>query len=131
MGITNLNEAFEFETIIQNHFPQLQDKSNPDTIKKLMLLKREFFVADKSDSTKFFPKPKFKSYLEHKISFEEFNNRLNDLKDKVDVNNSDAMNEMTFSGRNYTKRRDDSLTRWKVLGNKEVIDTILETIVNK
>jgi hypothetical protein len=131
MGITNLNEAFEFEGIIQNHFPQLQDKSNPDTIEKLLLLKREFFVVDKNDSTKFYPKPKFKSYLEHKILFDEFNDKLNDLKNKVDLKNTEAMNEMNFSGRNYTKRRDDSLTRWKVLGNKEVIETILETIVNK
>jgi hypothetical protein len=125
----NLNNEFEFEVIIKKQFPQLLDNSNSKTIEKLNQIKREFFISDKKDQTKYYPTPKFRNYLEHKISFEEFSNNLKELKEKAGLQNSDAMNELVFSGRNYIQKRDNSLTRWKIIGNKEAIDNQLNSII--
>jgi hypothetical protein len=129
MQITNLNSEFEFETIIKKQFPQLLEESNSNSTKKLNQIKKEFFISDKNNVSKFYPTPKFKNYLEHKISFEELNNNLKELKEKAGSQNSEAMKELFFLGRNYIQKRDNSYTRWKILGNKDAIDNQINSII--
>ena len=68
---------------------------------------------------------KYMKYLEYKAFFDEINNKITDLKCRVDLQDSDAMSEMSISGASYFKRRDDAEKRWKVMGYKEEVEKIM------
>lgn len=129
MEKSTLNTEFEFESIIKKQFPQLFEESNSNTTEKLNLIKQEFFISDKNDGAKYYPNPKFKNYLEYKISFEEYNNSIKEIKEKARLKKSYALNEQFFIGQNFIQKRDNSLTRWEILGHKEAIDTKLNSII--
>ncbi len=121
-------------------------KIDPKVEKKLESLRKQLFVIKKlknpdfdsdavehpEDNPKYiynsFPSSKYVKYLEYEALFYEADDKLSELKIRVDKQDPDAMAEMTISGRNYIKRRDDALKRWETLGYKGNVEKIMNYV---
>jgi hypothetical protein len=121
-------------------------KIEPKVEKKLEKLRDELFTIKKlknpdyddsmpehpDDNPKYFfntfPSPKYVKYLEYEALFYDADDRLAELKRRVDLQDPDAMAEMTISGKNYIKKRDDALKRWESMGYKGAVEKIMNYI---
>lgn len=121
-------------------------KIDPKVEKKLESLRKQLFVIKKlknpdfddtavehpDDNPKFifnsFPSPKYVKYLEYEALFYEADNKLAELKIRSDKQDPDAMAEMSISGTNYKKRRDDAQKRWETMGYKSAVEKIMNYI---
>lgn len=121
-------------------------KIDPKVEKKLEILRKEIVTIKKlanpdfddsliehpEDNPKFiyqsFPSPQYVKYLEYEALYYETEDKLTDLQKRVSDGDADAMSEMAINGRNYIKRRDDSLKRWEGIGYKGKIEKALNYI---
>lgn len=121
-------------------------KIDPKVEKKLEALRKELFVIKKLKNPDFdesavehpddnpryifntFPSPKYVKYLEYEALFYEADDKLAELKIRVDKQDPDAMAEMSISGKNYIKRRDDAQKRWETLGYKGNVEKIMNYV---
>jgi hypothetical protein len=121
-------------------------KIDPKVEKKLESLRKQLFVIKKlknpdfddtmpehaDDNPKFvfntFPSPKYLKYLEYEALFYDADDKLADLKKRSDQQDPDAMAEMTISGKNYIKRRDDAQKRWETLGYRGAVEKIMNYV---
>jgi len=121
-------------------------KIDPKVEKKLEQLRKQLSVVKKlknpdfddaapehpDDNPKYFytafPSAKYIKYLEYEALFYEADDKLAELKIRVDNQDADAMAEMSISGKNYIKRRDDALKRWETLGYKGAIEKIMNYV---
>jgi len=121
-------------------------KIDPKVEKKLETLRKSIFTIKKlanpdfddtliespEDNPKFiyqsFSTPSYVKYLEYEALYYEQEDKLTDLQKRVSEGDTDAMSEMAINGRNYIKRRDDSLKRWEGLGYKGKIEKALNYI---
>ena len=119
---------------------------NPKVEKKLETLRKQLFTLKKlanpdfddsmvehpEDNPKFiyqsFPSPKYVKYLEYEALYYEAEDKLTDLQKRVNDGDSEAMTEMSINGRNFIKRRDDSLKRWESLGYRGAIEKVMNYI---
>lgn len=121
-------------------------KIDPKVEKKLESLRKQLFVTKKlknpdfddsmvehpDDNPKYiyntFPSPKYVKYLEYEALFYEADDKLAELKRRVDMQDPDAMAEMTISGKNYIKKRDDAQKRWETMGYKGAVEKIMNYV---
>lgn len=121
-------------------------KIDPKVEKKLESLRKQLFVIKKlknpdfddsavehpDDNPRFifnsFPSPKYVKYLEYEALFYDADDKLAELKIKVDKQDPDAMAEMNISGKNYIKKRDDAQKRWETMGYKGAVEKIMNYV---
>lgn len=134
-----VNDIFDF-SVVKN------SKIDPKVEKKLESLRKQLFVIKKlknpdfdpdaaehpDDNPKFlftsFTSPKYLKYQEYKALFYEADEKLAELKIRVDRQDPDAMAEMSISGKNYIQKRDNALKVWETMGYKGAIEKILNYV---